>query len=98
MVLMRVDLLLGRQQVKWSQLQIIERLDGPAVLPIGCNKTFNACLKSLELGERLTGFLGSFAIYSCGHSFQSRNDSGKRGVACRTNSGILRTKKFLCLR
>ena len=96
-VLMDMDLPLGREQVEGSKLEIVERFDRPTVLPVRSHEPLEVFLATKELGMRRPRLIQCFATQTlCG--LVNRCDGlGQRSPAGRADSGILSAQQFLGL-
>ena len=103
MILVDVDLSLGRQEVERGQFQVVERFNRPAVLPVGSDELPNRFASVLVATKQTVDVRGVGGLSRAAltgrrsDAFAAPLRLRQRGPACRANRRILRAEKFLGL-
>src|SRR2546421_13019899 len=94
---MDVNLALRRQQVEGCELEIVERFDGPAILPVGCHKPLDASVAGEKLSLDGLCVLQRLASQSSSYLTEHGHGLGQRSIPGCPNRGVLTTKQLLSL-
>src|SRR5690349_24986692 len=90
MVAVEIDMALRCEQMKGREFQIVERLDGPTIAPIGIHKTFGEqSALSQTIPEPGEFGISGYGLIQAGQRFT------KRGTGGRTHRSILMPKQLL---